>query len=161
MVLGRVSGLFGVQGWVKVHSYTDPRAAILDYADWSLSRDDSWQPVKLAEGRVHGKTLVARLAGVDDRDSAAAYVGHDIGVARESLPKPAPGEYYWTDLEGLEVVGMDGRLLGKVAYLLSTGANDVLVVQGTQEILIPYVRDQVVKDVDLAAGVIKVDWEWD
>jgi 16S rRNA processing protein RimM len=161
VILGRVSGLFGVKGWVKVHSYTEPRAAILDYTNWALLRDGHWQPVRLAEGKRHGKSIIARLAGVDDRDDAAAYVGNDIGVVRESLPEPGPGQYYWMDLEGLEVVRVDGRVLGKVAYLLATGANDVLVVKGNQEILIPYIWQKVVQDVDLAAGVIRVDWEWD
>ena len=161
VILGRVSGLFGVKGWVKVYSYTEPRAAILDYANWMLLRDGAWQAVKLAEGKRQGKSIIARFAGVDDRDDAATYIGDDIGVARECLPETGSGEYYWADLEGLEVVHIDGRILGRVAYLLATGANDVLVVQGDQEILIPYVQEEVIQDVDLATGVIKVDWEWD
>jgi 16S rRNA processing protein RimM len=161
VILGRVTGLYGVKGWIKVHSYTEPREAILDYKDWLLLRDSGSQAVKLAEGKRHGKTVIARIDGVDDRDAAAGYVGNDISVARQRLPNTGRGEYYWADLEGLKVVHGDGRILGKVAYLLATGANDVLVVQGDQEILIPFVQDEVIKDVDLAAGVISVDWEWD
>ena len=161
MILGRVTGLYGVKGWIKVHSYTEPREAILDYKDWLLLRDSGSQAVKLAEGKRHGKTVIARIDGVDDRDAAAGYVGNDIGVARQQLPDTGRGEYYWADLEGLQVVHGDGRILGKVAYLLATGANDVLVVQGDQEILIPFVQDEVIKDVDLAAGIVTVDWEWD
>ncbi len=161
VILGRVTGLYGVKGWIKVHSYTEPREAILDYKDWLLLRDSGSQAVKLAEGKRHGKTVIARIDGVDDRDAAAGYVGNDISVARQRLPNTGRGEYYWADLEGLQVVHSDGRTLGKVAYLLATGANDVLVVQGDQEILIPFVQDEVIKDVDLAAGVISVDWEWD
>ncbi len=161
VILGHVTGLFGVKGWIKVRSYTEPREAILDYKDWLLLRNDDLQSVKLAEGKRHGKTVIARIEGVDDRDAAARYVGDDIGVSREALPDTPRGEYYWADLEGLRVVHKDGRTLGKVAYLLATGANDVLVVHGDQEILIPFVPDEVIKDVDLAAGVISVDWEWD
>jgi 16S rRNA processing protein RimM len=161
VILGRVTGLFGVKGWIKVRSYTEPREAILDYKDWLLLRDGDRQSVKLAEGKRHGKTVIARIEGCDDRDEAAGYVGDDIGVPRETLPETKRGEYYWADLKGLQVVHKDGRTLGKVAYLLATGANDVLVVQGDQEILIPFVQDEVIKDVDLAAGVIRVDWEWD
>ena len=161
VILGRVSGIYGVKGWIKVHSYTDPREAILDYKNWLLLRDEDRQSVRLAEGKRHGKTVIARFDGVDDRDDAAGYVGNDIGVPREQLPDTGRGEFYWTDLEGLQVVHSDGRTLGKVAHLLATGANDVLVVRGDQEILIPFVQGEVIKDVDLAAGVINVDWEWD
>lgn len=161
MILGRVAGLYGVKGWVKVHSYTEPREAILDYKDWLLLRDAKRQPVSLAEGKRHGKTVIARFEGIDERDGAAAYVGNEIAVLREQMPATGRGEYYWADLEGLQVVHRDGKTLGKVAYLLATGANDVLVVEGKEEILIPFVRDAVIKDVDLAAGVINVDWEWD
>lgn len=161
MILGRVTGLFGVKGWLKVHSYTEPREAILDYKDWLLLRDEDRQAVRLAEGERQGKTIIARFDGVDDRDDAATYVGNDIGVARERLPDTGRGEYYWADLEGLRVVHSDGRVLGEVSHLLATGANDVLVVRGDQEILIPFVQGKVIKDVDLAAGVINVDWGWD
>ena len=161
VILGQVTGLYGVKGWVKVRSYTEPREAILDYKDWLLLRDGDWQSVRLAEGKRHGKTVIARLEGVNDRDVAATYVDDDIGVPREQLPEAGRDEFYWADLEGLQVVHSDGRILGKVAYLLATGANDVLVVKGDQEILIPFVQGEVIKDVDLAAGVINVDWEWD
>lgn len=161
MILGQVTGLYGIKGWVKVHSYTEPREAILDYKDWLLLRDGDWQAVRIAEGKRHGKTVIARLEGVDDRDAAATYVDDEIGVPREQLPDTGRDEFYWADLEGLQVVHTDGRVLGNVAYLLATGANDVLVVQGNQEILIPFVQGEVIKDVDLAAGVINVEWEWD
>ena len=161
VILGRIVGLFGVRGWVKVHSYTDPRDAVLDYRDWLLSRDGVWQPVGLAEGRQHGKSVIVRLEGVEDRDGAAEWLGSDIAVNRAALPEAEEGHYYWADLEGLTVVHKDGTELGKVAYLLATGANDVLVVGGAAERLIPFVPGTVILDVDLAAGVIRVDWEWD
>jgi len=161
LVLGRLSGLYGVRGWVKVHSYTVPREAILNYSSWLLEQDRVWREVNVAEGRKQGKTVVARLDGITDRDMAATLVGATIGIARENLPETESGEYYWTDIEGLQVVHQDGRVLGKVVYLLATGANDVLVVQGEQELLIPFVKNEVIKDVDLATGIINVDWEWD
>ena len=161
LVLGRISGLYGVRGWVKVHSYTEPREAILKYGNWLLEQDGVWQETSVAEGRKQGKTVVARLDAVTDRDMASAFVGMTIGVARSDLPQTDSGEYYWADLEGLQVINQDGRVLGKVAYLLATGANDVLVIQGDQEVLVPFVKDEVIKGVDLASGIISVDWEWD
>ena len=160
VILGRIVGLFGVRGWVKVHSYTEPRDALLEYRDWLLGREEAWRQVELAEGTQHGKGIVVRLRGIEDRDAAAELLGSEIGVDRDALPEPEEGRYYWADLEGLTVVDRDGTELGKVAYLMATGANDVLVVDGPVERLIPFVPETVILDVDLAAGVIRVDWEW-
>ena len=161
VVLGRISGVFGVKGWIKVHSFTEPREAILNYKSWLLEDGNGWQRASLEEGGKHGKTVIARLEGITDRERAAEYVGINIAVSRKDMPKLETGEYYWADLEGLRVVNKDGHELGKVNYLLATGANDVLVVQGDQEVLIPFLQGDVIKNVDLAGGVISVDWEWD
>ena len=159
--MGRISGLFGVQGWVKVYSYTEPREAVLDYDRWLLGRKDGWQEVTVAEGQRHGKTVIVRIDGYVDRDQAATLVGLDIGVPREAMPETENGRYYWSDLEGLKVLHRDGTELGQVACLLETGANDVMVVKGDGERLIPFVMDKVVLGVDLDKGEIEVDWEWD
>jgi 16S rRNA processing protein RimM len=161
IVLGRISGVFGVKGWVKVFSYTEPREAVLKYECWLLGHEGKWQSAKVAEGQRHGKTVVVRIDGFEDRDQAATLVGTEIGVPREELPETEEGQYYWSDLEGLRVVRSDGSELGKLAYLLETGAHDVMVIKGDQERLVPFVKDDVVIDVDLAAGVITVDWDWD
>lgn len=162
VVIGRISGLFGVRGWVKIHSFTDPREAILDYGNWLIGTGGEWRPMAVAEGRPHGKTIVARFEGFEDRDDAAALVQAKIGIDRLQLPDTADGEYYWSDLEGLTVERKDGEVLGTVAYLLETGANDVLVVkEGDRETLIPFLMEKVIMDVDLARGVIRVDWDWD
>ena len=161
VVLGRIVGAFGVRGWVKVYSYTDPREAVLNYEGWLLNRKDEWEPVSVAEGQRHGKSVIARLEGIDDRDMAEALRGSEIGVLRDALPAPEEGQFYWSDLKGLQVVHRDGAVLGKVDYLLETGANDVMVVKGETERLIPFAMNDVVLDVDLDAGQITVDWEWD
>jgi len=162
VVLGKVSGLFGVKGWIKVYSYTDPRAGILDYRDWWLCVDGEWRRFELAEGQPHGKTIIARLDGIDDRESAALLVDAQIGVSRDALPEIEDGHYYWSDLEGLKVENREGRALGTVVRLVETGANDVMVVsRDGQETLVPFVTGEVIKSVDLAKGIISVDWEWD
>lgn len=162
LVVGRINGLHGVRGWVKVYSHTQPRENILTYTTWYLQRDGQWRPVQLEDGRTQGKGVVAKLQGVDDRDAAALLMETPVAIHREQLPQAAPGEYYWTDLEGLAVVNREGVHLGVVSYLMETGANDVLVVkEGGNERLIPFVQGQFVLDVDLAAGVITVDWDPD
>jgi len=159
--MGRISGFFGVRGWVKVYSYTDPREAVLDYGNWLVGRAGEWRPLALIDGKRHGKTVIAKLEGIDDRDDAAALIDCEIGIRREDLPEPDEGKFYFSDLEGLRVEHIDGKRLGRVAHVLETGANDVLVVRdGETERLIPFVADSVIRDVDLAGGVIHVDWEW-
>jgi 16S rRNA processing protein RimM len=161
VVLGRISGVFGVKGWVRVYSHTEPREAILDYKNWLLNRDGKWLSVRVEDGKPHGRAVIAKLKDTDDRDAAAALLNVDIAVSRDDMPQTKADEYYWADLEGLKVVDRDGRRLGKVSYLMATGANDVLVVDGDRENLIPFVMGDVILDVDLDAGVIHVDWEWD
>lgn len=142
-------------------SYTDPREAVLHYKGLLLSRNGKWRPTKVAEGQRHGKSLIARLDGIDDREQAAALVGAEIGAPREALPAAGVGHYYWSDLAGLKVVHRDGTELGRIDYMLETGAHDVMVVKGEQERLIPFVIDEVVLSVDLNNKVVNVDWEWD
>ena len=161
---GRILGAFGIKGWVKVFSDTDPRENLLDYTPWYLWRNGQWQAVEVAEMQVHSKGIVVRLRGVDDRNVAEALAGIDIGVATANLPALSEGEFYWRDLIGLQVVNVEGVLLGVVDHLLETGANDVMVVKPcdssvdeTQR-LVPWVRGQVVQRVDLDAKRITVDW---
>jgi len=144
-----------------VYSYTEPREAVLNYDRWLLTGNNGWQEATVAEGQRHGKTVIVRINGYDDRDQAAGLIGTEIGVPRDELPETDSDHYYWSDLEGLSVVHRDGTELGKVDHLLETGANDVMVVKGETERLVPFVMDKVVLGVDLAKGEIRVDWEWD
>jgi 16S rRNA processing protein RimM len=161
VTLGRVSGVFGVKGWLKVQSYTEPRDNIVELAVWTLRMNGADRPFEVEDGQSHGGNVVAKLRGIDDRERAREWTGAEIVVERERLPEPRANEFYWTDLEGLEVRTTGGLSLGRVEYLLATGANDVLVLSGTPERLIPFVLGPVVKQVDLAAGLIVVDWSPD
>jgi len=157
VALGYISAVHGIKGWVKVHSWTRPLEAIFDYQPWLLG--DELNPVKIRDGRKQGKGLVALLPGVEEREQARALVGQQIAVKREQLPQTSAGEYYWADLEGLEVRTLNGELLGRVERLLETGANDVLVIRGEREHLVPFVQGQYVARVDLAGGYMEVDWD--
>jgi len=160
IVLGRISGIYGVRGWVRVFSYTEPRQAILEHDPWELEVDGRWREVHLEGGRPHGKGIVAKLAGWDDRDEARRLIGATIAIPRDRLPPLPEGEYYWADLIGLRVFDQDGRELGRVETLMETGAHDVLVVkdEAGNETLVPYVQGPVVKAIDLDAGRMDVEW---
>lgn len=173
VIVGKVSGQYGVQGWVKVYSYTRPVEQILEYQRWMLAERpdaDEWRPVRVTSARRQSKKLLAKLAGIDDRNGADQLAGKWIAVRPGQLPPLPEGEYYWDDLTGLSVVNQHGVDLGVVDYLIETGANDVLAVRraGTvndsgddpSERLLPW-SPEVIVEVDLAGGRIRVDWDAD
>ena len=161
IVMARLAAPYGVQGWLHVTTYTEAPGNLLDYATWYLKRQGGWQAAEVRNGRLHGKGLVVQLAGCEDRDAAALLTGADVGIYREQLPASGVGEYYWSDLVGMQVSTARGELLGVVDYLIATGANDVLVVRGEREHLVPFISGQVIESVDLEAREIRVDWDPD
>jgi len=160
VVIGRINGLFGVKGWVKVMSWTRPRENLFEYAPWLIQTEDGWRELRVLEWRPQGKGLVARLEGVEDRDQAAALMQRDIMVPRAQLPTLDEG-WYWVDLIGLDVETVSGERLGRVESLMETGANDVLVVAGSRQRLIPFTPGHAVREVDMQSGRIVVDWDPD
>ena len=158
IVLGRISGLYGVRGWVKLFSETEPRENIVNYDPWYLRLERGWTEVRVRDGRRHGKSVIAAIEGIEDRDAAARYLDVEVAVRRDQLEELDDGEYYWSDLVGLSVVNREGVGFGVVDHLIETGANDVLVVKGDRERLIPYTDDAVL-EVDASAGRILVEWD--
>lgn len=159
--VGKVSGVFGVKGWVKIYSYTEIRENILSYSPWTLRKGKESKTVEVIEGRRHGKTVVACLKDLDDRDKAAELNGWEILINADQLPKVRQGEYYWADLIGLHVKTVSGVDIGSVEQMLETGANDVVVVKGERERLIPFLQGQTIIDIDLVSGEMLVDWDPD
>ncbi len=159
-VMGRILGPFGVRGWVKIRTFTESLDSLTMHPVWRLGSGEQWRDVEVLETEVHASQLVAKLKGVEDRDHAFALRGQEIAVSRDALPPLPEGEFYWDDLIGLDVVNLQDEVLGKVESLLETGANDVLVVRGDVERLLPYV-DAIVHEVSLAKGRILVDWGLD
>ena len=160
ILLGRVLGAFGVRGELKLHSFTDPPAKVLKYQPWVLVHRGVEREIANARGRDTAKGVLLTLPEVVDRDQAEALAGAEIWVPRSRLPAPKPGEYYWVDLEGLRVVNREGVRLGTVSHLFETAANDVIVVAGDRERLVPFLDDFVL-GVDFDARQVTVDWDPD
>ena len=162
VVMGRINGVFGVRGWLKIFSYSSPKENIFSYQPLCLEKQNGdWSEIGLVEWKKQGKGLVAHFEGIQDRTDAQAYVGLNVGVARKTLPTLPDDEYYWCDLLGLDVIDQHQKELGRIIEVRETGANDVLVVQGAEKHLIPFLKGDVVKDVDLHHGKILVDWTGD
>ena len=162
VVMGKVVGAQGIQGWVKVQTFTEYLDSLLDYNTWYVGNEQEWRPLKVLEANVHGgKVLIAKLQGILDRTAAEKCKGLLIAVPRNSLPEQPEGEYYWSDLVGLAVENLQGVEFGTVDSLLETGANDVLVVKGgAGETLMPFIAS-VIQKVDLKNRKILVDWQAD
>lgn len=166
--VGRITTVFGVKGWVKIHSDTEPRENIFSYSPWWIKTKHGVKAVEVVDGRPHGNTLVAQIKGIDDRDAAREICQVDVSVERNQLVELDAGEFYWHQLVGLVVVtdfGGQKQRLGTVSRMMETGANDVLVIQGDEnsidqkERLVPYVPEQFVKSIDLDQSEIIVDWD--
>ena len=167
LVVGRITTVFGVRGWVKVHSYTDQVETLFSYNPWLIATDSGTQQLEIDNWRRQGDSLVAHIKGIDDRDIAKTWCGKDILVEKGKLPNLDADDYYWHQLQGLAVNATQGGQpvrLGVVKSLLETGANDVLVVKGDsqsvdrEERLIPYV-DEYVVNVDIGNQTIDVNWD--
>jgi 16S rRNA processing protein RimM len=160
--MGRISAPFGIKGWVRVTPFTASADGLTNYPVWWLGGAGRWREYDITQSQVQGTDVIAKLAGCDDRDAAAAMKGQPVAVPRDAFPPEAEGEYYWADLIGLGVRNSEGLDFGVVTEMLETGANDVMVVRieggcGETERLIPFIAG-VVKRVDIATGVIEVDW---
>ncbi|VAX13048.1 16S rRNA processing protein RimM [hydrothermal vent metagenome] len=162
ILLGRVSGLFGIKGWVKLRSDTGPQENILSYSPIYLEYEGQWQAFEIRDGKKQGKSIIARLGECADRDAAALLVGARIAIKREQLPDTEDDEYYWRDLVGLKVSTLENVDLGVITEVMETGANDVIAVrteEGGQERLLPFIQGDVIKEIDLEQGRMTVDWD--
>ena len=166
IILGKVGAVYGIKGWLKIHSFTDETEAILDYFPWSLKLGNNTQTVEITDWRKHNKVLIVKVAGIDDRDEAQALVGSEILTNEAALPELSQDDFYWRDLIGMSVVTNKGYDLGVVTDMMETGANDVLVVKANlkdgfskKERLIPYLFEQVIESVSIENKQICVDWD--
>jgi 16S rRNA processing protein RimM len=164
VILGKIGVPYGVKGWVKITSYTDDIEGIFNYSPWFVGEDG--KEYKVDHWRTHNKGVVAKLIGVESRDDAEVIKNLDISIKAEQLPQLADDEFYWRELVGMQVVTEQGYDLGVVKELFETGANDVMLVKanandafGQKERMLPYLFDQVIKQVDKETRTIKVDWD--
>jgi 16S rRNA processing protein RimM len=160
--LGYVSGFYGVKGWVKVYSDTRPRENILAYSPWLIQLpQQGWKEVTVVDGRLQGKGVVAQLEGYSDKTEALSLLKAKIAIYTDQLPRCEEGEFYWRDLIGYSVENLKSELLGKVTGVLETGAHDVMTLSNEQgeEVLIPWVHEVFIKQIDALNKKIIVDWD--
>lgn len=165
MIIGRLGAVYGIKGWIKVNSFTEIPEGIFDYSPWLIQHKGEWVEVTLSDYKRHGKGLIAKLKGFDQREETQALTGADIAIHAEQLPE-LEEDYYWRDLIGCTVVTTQGYDLGKITDMMETGSNDVIVIKanatdafGKKERLLPFLEEQVIINVDITAKRIEVNWD--
>ena len=161
VIVGRLGAPYGIKGWIKIHSFTEPMENILNYQPWLVKQQGQWQPLAIHDCRRHNKVLIASINRYEDREATVSLRHAQIAIKRKQLPTLGEYEHYWTDLQDLTVLTTSGHELGKINHILPTGANDVLVIKGKQQYFIPYLLHKVIKDVDYVNGRMIVDWDKD
>lgn len=165
--MGKFGAVYGIKGWIKVHSYTDDAESIFEYKPLLMESKGQFREVNIADWKRHGNGFVAKIVGFDVREEAQALVGTALFVDASHLPV-LEDDFYWRDLVGCQVKTDKGYDLGVVTEIMETGSNDVLVVKansndafGQKERLIPFIDKQVISNIDITGKLIEVNWEPD
>ncbi|RJG51559.1 ribosome maturation factor RimM [Motilimonas pumila] len=165
IIVGKFGAVYGIKGWLKIHSYTDEPESLFEYQPWMIEQKGRLQAVSITEYRRHSKSWIAKIEGYDVRENSQALVGLEIKVSEDQLPE-LDDQVYWRDLVGCQVKTTKGYDLGVVSDIMETGSNDVLVIKsnptdafGKKERLIPFLETQVITQVDITNKFIEVDWD--
>ena len=161
LVIGRFGRSHGIKGLITVISFTEPRDNILNYTNWHIAVNNTWQPLNVLQTSVTNKSILAQIEGYNQPEQVAHLTNVEIAVKREQLDELLPDEYYWHDLIGMHVVNTQGATLGDVTEIMATGSNDVLVVEGERRHLVPYLPDDVIVTINASQRIITVDWDAD
>ena len=160
LLVGKINGFFGIKGWVKIFSYTEPRKNILSYQPWYIINNGNYEILEITDGREQSKTIVAHIKGIDNRDLSINLIGQDLYINQDQLPTLDDGKHYWYELDGFKVINQNQTNLGVVDYLVDTGSNNVIVTKGEKEHWIPYIEPFLLS-IDKDNKEILVDWDED
>lgn len=162
LIMGRFGAPFGIKGEIKIQSYAEPPENLCEYENWYLQTDDGIEKLKILTARYQAPSIIAKIAGIHDRDEVRRYTNQYIAIEKTELAALDEGEFYWDELTGFSVIDQHGQTLGQVQEIFNTGANDILAVRkenSKKRILIPFILDQFVMKVDTDQSQIIVDWE--
>ena len=158
--LGKITGVHGIKGWLKIQSFSSPPENILNYPSWIINNQGEEDFYSIEKGRKQNNKIVVKLEKIDDRNTAESLINSKIQILRSDLPKLSNENYYWSDLVGLSVLSSEEKVIGKIESLIETGANDVMVIITLKDerILIPFVMHEIIKEVNVELNYIKIDW---
>jgi len=158
--LGKITGVHGIKGWLKIQSFSSPPENILNYPQWIINNQGKEDFYSIEQGRKQKNTIVVKLEKINDRNTAESLINSKIQILRSDFPKLSNENYYWSDLVGLSILSSEDKVIGKVESLIETGANDVMVINTSKDerILIPFVMHEVIQEVNVELKYIKIDW---
>ena len=158
--LGKITGVHGIKGWLKVQSFSSPPENILNYPSWIINNKGEEDYYSIEQGRKQNNKIVVKLEKIDDRNTAESLINSKIQILRSDLPKLSNENYYWSDLVGLSVLNSEETVIGKIESLIETGANDVMVINTAKDerVLVPFVMHEIIKEVNVELNYIKIDW---
>ena len=158
--LGKISGVHGIKGWLKIHSFSSPPENILNYPKWIINNQGEEECYSVEQGRKQNNKIVVKLEKIDDRNTAESLINSKIQILRSDLPKLSNENYYWSDLVGLSVLNSEETVIGKIESLIETTANDIMVINTSknERVLVPFVMHEIIKEVNLELNYVKIDW---
>jgi 16S rRNA processing protein RimM len=159
VIIGKIGKTFGIKGWLKLHSYTDPYENIFSYTPWFIKEKNQWRELAYEDYAIQGQQLIIKFPSLNVPETAKQLTNCEIAIKRSQLPDLTEKEYYWSDLQNLQVITNTGVELGYIDHIFETGAHPILVVKGDKERLIPLVMGNIVKEVKLSEKRIIVDWD--
>ena len=160
ILLGKITGVHGIKGWLKIQSFSSPPENILEYPSWIINNHGEEDSYSIERGRKHHNKIIVKLEKIDDRTIAESLINSKIQILRSDLPKLPNENYYWSDLVGLSVLNSEEKVIGKIESLIETGANDVMVINNAKDerVLVPFVMHEIIKEVNVKLKYIKIDW---
>ena len=158
--LGKITGVHGIKGWLKIQSFSSPLENILNYPSWIINNQGEEDFYSIEQGRKQNNKIVVKLENIDDRNTAKSLINSKIQILRSDLPKLSNENYYWSDLVGLSVLNSEEKVIGKIESLIETGANDVMVINTAKDerVLVPFVMHEIIKEVNLELNYVRIDW---
>lgn len=165
VIIGKIVGVYGVLGWIKVQSFTKKIDKIFNYVPWFVFCKSRWRLLQLESWKFNGKLYIVKIVDFTNREFAKLFVQCSIMIDRTQLPILRSGEYYWRDIIGCQLITIKQKTLGYVFSITETPVYDLLIIKAnqncfykTKHYLIPFIQNKIIKKIDLISNIIIVDW---
>lgn len=158
IIVGKVLTTHGIKGFLTIRTFTALPSDTFKYKLY-VKIDDKYKYIKIEKYNFMPKKTIMKIDGIDSIEDCQDYIGLDLLVPKQDLPKTESDEYYWYELIGSVVINHKGIELGQVEDIFTSGENDVLIIKGklsNNEILIPFLKDNIIS---LQNNILKVKWD--